>query len=55
MTGSQFDVNLDDSDLLAEVELVTNLIVAATGADHRLTPKQVDDILGVVRHPWTAG
>jgi hypothetical protein len=54
VTDTQFDVNLEDSDLLEEIELVTNLIVAATGADDRLTPKQVDDILGVITHPWTA-
>jgi len=47
----QFEVNLQDEDLLAEVELVTNLIVAATEVDERLTRKQVDDILGVIPHP----
>jgi len=47
----QFDVNLQDDDLLEEVELVTNLIVAATEADAHLTQKQVDDILGVIPHP----
>jgi hypothetical protein len=47
----QFDVNLQDDDLLEEVELVTNLIVAATKADAHLTQKQVDEILGVIPHP----
>ena len=51
MPDDQFEVNLQDEDLLAEVELVTNLIVAATEVDERLTQKQVDDILGVIPHP----
>ena len=49
----QFDGNLEDSDLLEEIELVTNLIVAATEADKHLTQQQVDDILGVIPHPRT--
>ena len=34
----QFDVSLEDSDLLGEVELTTNLIIAAS---------EIDEILGV--------
>ena len=49
----QFDVSLHDEELLAEVELVTNLIVAATGSAEPLTPKQVDQLLGVVPRPRT--
>lgn len=47
----QFDVTLEDSDLLREVELTTNLIIAASEADHRLTTEEIDRILGVVPLP----
>ncbi len=43
----QFDVTLEDADLLGEVELTTNLIIAATEADERLSTSQIDEILGV--------
>ena len=44
----QFDVTLEDSDLLAEVELTTNLIIAASEADGRLSDEEIDRILGVL-------
>ena len=44
----QFDVTLEDSDLLHEVELTTNLIIAASEADGPLTIEQIDALLGVV-------
>ena len=44
----QFDVSLEDSDLLGEVELTTNLIIAASESDDRLSEDQIDQILGVV-------
>ena len=44
----QFDVTLEDSDLLSEVELTTNLIIAASEADEHLTADEIDRILGVV-------
>ena len=43
----QFDVTLEDSDLLGEVELTTNLIIAASEADGRLSDDEIDRILGV--------
>lgn len=43
----QFDVTLEDSDLLGEVELTTNLIIAASEADEPLTLDEIDRILGV--------
>ena len=46
--ADQFDVSLEDDDLLAEVELTTNLIIAATESDERLSPEEIDRILGVV-------
>ena len=47
----QFDVTLEDADLLREVELTTNLIIAASEADEHLTIEEIDKILGVLpRH-----
>lgn len=47
----QFDVSLEDSDLLVEVELTTNLIIAASETDDHLTDAEIDEVLGVVpRH-----
>ena len=47
MQHDQFDVTLEDADLLGEVELTTNLIIAASEADERLSAEQIDRILGV--------
>ena len=47
MQHDQFDVTLEDADLLGEVELTTNLIIAASEADDRLSDEQIDRILGV--------
>ncbi len=46
----QFDVSLEDSDLLGEVELTTNLIIAASETDEHLSDAEIDEILGVL-HP----
>jgi hypothetical protein len=43
----QFDVSLEDSELMGEVELTTNLIIAASEAEERLTQEEIDQILGV--------
>ncbi len=43
----QFDVTLEDADLLREVELTTNLIIAASEADEHMTTAEIDRILGV--------
>jgi hypothetical protein len=43
----QFDVSLEDSDLLGEVELTTNLIIAASETDEHLSLAEIDEILGV--------
>ena len=43
----QFDISLEDSDLLGEVELTTNLIVAASSTDDLLSVEEIDRILGV--------
>ncbi|WP_183092518.1 hypothetical protein [Nocardioides stalactiti] len=43
-----FDVALEDSDLLSEVELTTNLIIAATASDGPMPEDEIDRILGVL-------
>jgi hypothetical protein len=43
----QFDVSLEDADLLGEVELTTNLIIAASESEEHLSVGQIDEILGV--------
>lgn len=48
----QFDVTLEDADLLGEVELTTNLIIAASEAEDHLTTDEIDQILGV--HPGSS-
>ena len=43
----QLDVPLEDSELLAEVELTTNLIIAASAAKTPLSVAEVDRLLGL--------
>jgi len=43
----QFDISLEDSVLLTEVEMTTNLIIAASEADGPLSQEEIDRILGV--------
>ncbi|MGH3413902.1 MAG: hypothetical protein ACRDPH_12565 [Marmoricola sp.] len=45
------DVELEDPELLAEVELTAALIVAANQADCRLSADQVDHVLGLRPDP----
>ncbi len=45
----QFDVSLEDVDLMREVELTTNLIVAASESDGPLSIEEIDAILGVAK------
>jgi len=47
----QFDVTLEDVDLLGEVELTTNLIIAASESEDHLSDEEIDRILGVVPQP----
>ena len=42
----QLNVPLEDAELLAEVELTTNLIIAASEADAALPQDEVDRLLG---------
>ncbi|MGL5809521.1 MAG: hypothetical protein ACRCYQ_06230 [Nocardioides sp.] len=53
MAEDQFDVSLEDADLLGEVELTTNLIIAASETDRPLTTAEIDVLLGVLPSPET--
>ena len=44
----QLNVPLEDYELLAEVELTTNLIIAASESDRTLPQDEVDRLLGLV-------
>jgi hypothetical protein len=41
------DVRLEDDELLNEVELTANLIVAANQSESRMSTAEIDEILGV--------
>ena len=43
----QLNVPLEDAELLAEVELTTNLIIAASEADDCLPQAEIDRLLGL--------
>lgn len=47
MTVDRLDVSLEDGELLGEVELTVRLILAANDSDSRLSPHEVDRILGI--------
>ena len=49
MVDDKLDVPLEDAELLAEVELTTNLIIAASEADTSLPQDVIDRLLGVER------
>ncbi len=43
----QLNVPLEDAELLAEVELTTNLIIAASESDDPLPQDKIDQLLGL--------
>jgi len=47
----QLDVPLEDAELLAEVELTTNLIIAASSSDAPLSQDDIDRLLGLPPSP----
>jgi hypothetical protein len=47
VVDDQLNVPLEDAELLAEVELTTNLIIAASESESPLTQDEVDRLLGV--------
>ena len=48
VVDDKLNVPLEDAELLAEVELTTNLIIAASESDSTLSQEQVDALLGLV-------
>jgi hypothetical protein len=49
VVDDKLNVPLEDAELLAEVELTTNLIIAASESESVLSQDQVDDLLGLRR------
>jgi hypothetical protein len=47
VVGDQLNVPLEDAELLAEVELTTNLIIAASEAESPLPQAIIDELLGL--------
>ena len=45
--NDDFDANLTDDDLQSEIELISQLVVAATSSDGPLHQDEVDHLLGV--------
>jgi hypothetical protein len=45
--NDQLDVPLEDAELLAEVELTTNLIIAASESESTLSQQEIDRLLGL--------
>jgi hypothetical protein len=45
--NDQLDVAVHDSEVLAEIEMMTNLIIATSESDGPLPQLQIDEILGV--------
>lgn len=45
------DARLRDDQALDEIELTSNLIIAASARDEHLTQREVDEILGVAATP----
>jgi hypothetical protein len=47
VSGDPFDVELEDADLLAEVELTASLIAAANQSTGPLSTAEIDHVLGL--------
>jgi hypothetical protein len=47
VVDDKLNVPLEDAELLAEVELTTNLIIAASESEATLSQEQVDQLLGI--------
>ena len=47
MSGDPLDVELEDSELLAEVDLTTTLIAAANQSEGPLPAAEIDRLLGL--------
>jgi hypothetical protein len=47
VVDDQLNVPLEDAELLEEVEMTTNLIIAASEADASLSQAEIDRLLGI--------
>ena len=47
MSGDPFDVELEDTELLDEVDLTTTLIAAANQSEGPLPVEEIDKLLGL--------
>jgi hypothetical protein len=47
LSFSASHAEITDSDLRSEIELVGDLVVAATGSDGPLTEEEIDRVLGI--------
>ena len=47
----QYNVDLEDDDLLREVDLTVGLMIAASSFDEHLTQDEIDQLLGVTNTP----
>ena len=45
--NDQLDVSVHDSEVLAEIEMMTNLIIATSESEGPLSQPRIDQILGV--------
>jgi len=46
--NDQLDVTVHDTEVLSEIEMMTNLIIATSESDGPLPQPRIDEILGVV-------
>jgi hypothetical protein len=46
--NDQLDVTVHDSEMLAEIDLMTKLIIATSESDAPLSQSRIDELLGVV-------
>ncbi len=47
VVNDQLDVSVHDGEVLAEIELMTNLIIATSDSEGPLPQQRIDEILGV--------
>lgn len=47
MMSDQLDVDVHDTEVLDEIEMLTNLIIATSESKGRLPQQRIDEILGV--------
>ncbi|MGH3447137.1 MAG: hypothetical protein ACRDQA_01675 [Nocardioidaceae bacterium] len=47
MTDDHLDVDVHDAEVLNEIDMMTNLIIATSASDGPLPQQRIDEILGV--------